>query len=92
MNNFCLGAAFICLPASISKVFGARFGTSVYSFVLFGSLISSMLNVLNAKFVLAPYGFFYSYIICVAATIVAILILSQFKEKLDVKRVFKLKN
>ena len=92
VNNACTGASFTCLPVSIGNVFGLKYGTTVYSIVLTGSLVSSLLNVLNAQLVLAPYGFFESYTIRLTATLVAFAILWQFEEKLDVERVFKLSN
>ena len=80
---------FICIPTSVGNVFGLKYGTTVYSCVLLGSMISSILNVLNAKFILINFGFGTSYFICFLATFAAGVILYNFEEKLDVDRVFK---
>ena len=89
LNSFCMGACFVCLPASVANVFGAKYGSSVYSFVILGSLASSTLNTLNAKYVLAPYGFDAGFSICYAVTLIGLVVLMNFEEKLDVDRVFK---
>ena len=84
LNSFCMGACFVTLPASVANVFGAKYGSNVYSFVILGSLASSTLNSLNAKYVLAPYGFDAGFSICLAVTIIGLIILWNFEEKLDV--------
>ena len=89
LNNFCIGAMFICLPTSIATVFGTNYGTTVYSFVLTGSLMSSILNIFNAKFILMNFGFFASFIVCLLANILCFTLLYYFEEKLDVERIFK---
>ena len=80
VNFFCLGASFICMPAGCAKVFGTKWGTSVYSLVLIGSLIASVLNIPNAKLIDVTGGYFVSFLTTLIATVAALGILSSFKE------------
>ena len=80
VNNACLGASFTCLTTGCARVFGTKWGASVYSSVLIGSLISSLLNILNAKLIDITGGFFVSFLTTFIATIVAIIILYFFQE------------
>jgi MFS family permease len=73
-NNFCIGATFVTIPTSIAKVFGTKYGTTVYTCVLFGSLASSFFNILNAKYFLLQQGFFFSFFECLIAQVVSFLL------------------
>ena len=88
-NNFCIGATFITIPASIAKVFGTKYGTTVYTCVLTGSFASSFFNILNAKYLLLQQGFFFSFFECFIAQVFSFLFVYHFDETLDVHNVFK---
>jgi cyanate permease len=87
-NNFCIGATFVLLPASIAKVFGTKYGTTVYSFVLSGSLASSCINIINAKYILVNYGFGISFFECFISELLCLILVSNFDEDLDIENVF----
>ena len=80
VNFFCLGASFICMPAGCARVFGTKWGTSVYSMVLVGSLVASMLNIPNAKMIDISGSFFLSFFSTFLSTLLAIAVLYSFKE------------
>ena len=89
VNNFCIGASFLCISTVCAKIFGVRWGASVYSLVLIGSFISSLLNIANAKMIDLSGGFFVSYLTTLVATLVCLVLLFRFEDKLDVERIFK---
>ena len=78
------------LPASIAKVFGTKYATTVYSFVLSGSLASSCINILNAKYMLVNYGFANSFFECFLSELLCLLLVFNFDETLDIENVFYL--
>jgi MFS family permease len=84
LNNFCLGASFLCMTTVCARIFGSRWGASVYSVVLIGSLISSTLNIGNAQLIDLTGGFFISFLSTFLATLFCFAILYSFEEKLDV--------
>ena len=92
LNYLNTGASFVVMATSIAKVFGPKYGTTVLSFVLIGSLLSSALNLLSAKYIIDEDNFKLDYIICFIATFLAILIVLQFDEKLDEDRIFRKKD
>ena len=89
LNYFSLGGLFAVFPGTVVRTFGKEQGPSVYVLVLIGSFCSSALNIFNTKFLLPATGFLFVYLVGAATTILTLVTLYFYEEKLDVAHLAK---
>ena len=88
-NYAVLGGLFAVFPVSVTKVFGLEHGPQIYVQILFGSFISSILNLITTKYVLPATNFVTLFYIGSITQILCLLTIWWFKEELDEERLAK---
>lgn len=83
-NYMVLGGLFAVFPVSVMNCFGLKHGPGIYVQILFGSFISSLLNLVMTKW-LEPVTPFWAlfYMGAVAQVVVLVMTLGCFSEDLD---------
>ena len=56
-NYLVLGGLFAVFPVSVTKMFGLEHGPQIYVQILFGSFVSSILNLISTKVLLDATNF-----------------------------------
>jgi MFS family permease len=85
LNYFSLGGLFAVFPGTVVRTFGKKQGPSVYVLVLIGSFLSSVLNIFATKFLLPNTSFFVVYTVGSGTTILCLVVLYFYEEKLDIE-------
>jgi MFS family permease len=83
MNYFSIGGLFAVFPSTVMNVFGFKHGPQVYTLVLLGSLMSSIVNLIMTKLILPGTGFLFCFSLGSVVTVICLVILWQYDEKLD---------
>lgn len=85
LNYFSNGGLFAVFPGSVTNVFGLKFGPQVYTIILLASIVSSCLNIVMTDVLLPVAGFAACFYLGSFVTILALIVLWRFEEKLDVE-------
>jgi MFS family permease len=85
LNYFSIGGIFAVFPSTVMNVFGLRHGPQVYTLVLLGSLLSSIINLIMTKLILDALGMAFCYYSGSIVTVICLGILWVYEEKLDVQ-------
>ncbi len=89
VNYAVLGGLFAVFPVSVTNVFGLELGPQIYVQILFGSFVSSILNLISTKYVEPATNFVTLFYIGAATQVASIILLYWFKEELDVANLAK---
>jgi len=89
VNYAVIGGMFAVFPVSVTNVFGLEHGPSIYVQILFGSFVSSILNLISTKYVEPATGFVTLFYIGAATQVICIGFLFWFKEELDYENLAK---
>jgi len=89
LNYFSLGGLFAVFPGTVIRTFGKEHGPSVYVLVLIGSFVSSVLNIFNTKLLLPNTSFLVVYMVGAGTTVLCLIVLYFYEEKLDVENLRK---
>ena len=84
MNYFCSGGLFAVFPGSVTNLFGLNKGPQIYSIILTASIVSSSLNLLMTELLLPATGFMACFLVGSGMTVIVLIILWRFEEKLDI--------
>lgn len=84
VNYMVLGGFFAIFPVSVTNVFGIEHGPQIYVQILFGSFISSILNLITTKWLLPLTKFVTLFYVGALTQIACLAMLWWFKEELDV--------
>ena len=57
LNYLVIGGLFAVFPVSVTKMFGLEYGPQIYVQILFGSFVSSLLNLFSTKVILDVTNF-----------------------------------
>jgi MFS transporter, OFA family, oxalate/formate antiporter len=87
---FCFAATYAVFPTPAVKTFGPKYGAQVYSMMVFGACFTSLTNYIIIKVLKHLIGFDGIFGIGSVFTVVAIILISCFDERLDVERLDKL--
>ncbi len=85
MNYFCSGGLFAVFPGSVTNLFGLNKGPQIYSIILTASIVSSSLNLLMTELLLPATGFLACFFVGSGMTVIVLIILWRFQEKLDIE-------
>jgi len=87
---FCFAATFAVFPTPAAKTFGPKYGAQVYAMVVFGACFTSLSNYIIVKVLKDKIEFTGIFGIGSGSTVLAILLMCFFNEKLDVERLDKM--
>jgi len=86
VNYFGLGGMWAIAPTLSVTVFGLSKGPSVYTLIMFSSTFASLMNIFTLDVLLDLTSYLTCFYIGSLITIIVIIILCSFEEKLDYKR------
>lgn len=84
-NYLVVGGLFTIFPVSVTNVFGLERGPQIYVWILFGGVLSAVLNLFSSKYLLPATSFIVIYYAGALTQIVTIALVIWFKEELDVQ-------
>lgn len=84
-----LGGLFAVFPVSVTRLFGLEFGPTIYVQILFGSFVSSLINLMSTKWLEPATNFVTLFYIGSATQIATLAMLWWFREELDVDNLAK---
>lgn len=91
VNYMVMAGVFATFPTPAAKTFGPRFGIQVYSLILFGPPIQSVLTTIQVKLLYEVVGMeplLYTGTVC---SFIALLISAAFTERLDLEQMHEKK-
>ena len=89
VNYAVQGGIYTFFPVSVTKVFGMEQGPTVYVGVLFGGIISAVINLVNSKYLLPVTSFECLFFVGTGTQVATLILIWWFKEELDVDRLAK---
>ena len=57
LNFMCIGGMYAIFPVAVINVFGLKHGPTILTIIYFGSLLASIINVINTMYLLDIIGF-----------------------------------
>ena len=84
INYMALGGLFAIFPVSVTNVFGLEHGPQIYVQVLFGSFVSSILNLFTTKYLLPATNFVTLFYVGAVTQVATLVMIWWLKEELDV--------
>jgi hypothetical protein len=89
VNYMVIGGIFATFPVSVQNCFGLEFGPQIYVQILFGSFISSLMNLVTTKYLLPATSFVLIVYVGSLFQVASLGCLYFFSEELDVKNLAK---
>ena len=86
LNYLCLGGLFAIFPVAVTNVYGLAAGPKIYVWVLLGSFLSSLINLLETTYLQELLGFMALFYFGSVTQIACLVVTCCYQEKLDVER------
>ena len=86
LNFMVIAGIFTILPVAVNNVFGLEAGPQIYVWIILGGFFAALINLFMTTVVLDWLGFAWIFYLGPFLTVIALVILWFYEEKLDVER------
>ena len=86
LNYLCLGGLFAIFPVAVTNVYGLTAGPKIYVWILLGSFLSSVINLIETTYLQDLLGFMALFYFGSVTQIACLVVTCIYQEKLDVER------
>ena len=81
-----IAGIFTILPVAVNNVFGLEAGPQIYVWIILGGFFAALINLLLTTVVLDLVGFVWIFALGSFLTIIVLVMMCFYEEKLDVER------
>ena len=86
VNYMVIGGIFAIFPVAVTNVFGLKTGPKIYVWILLGSFIAAVINLIETSYLQDIVGFAALFYFGSATQVLCLLVTWCYEEKLDVER------